>query len=67
MELVLAMVGFGVLFVLFAIAGAGERTRPCGGRSRDGDLRCRSCPLRDGTAGRRGRCAGREAKDGAGG
>ena len=62
METLPAMVALGVLFVLFALSRAGERTRPCGGRSRDGAYRCRSCPLRLEDGAVRGRCPGEERR-----
>lgn len=58
METLLAIVGFAILFALFAAYHLGEGTRPCSGRSAAGDERCRACPLREGRAGTAGPCPG---------
>ncbi len=44
MTAVLAVAILAVFFVLFALLGPAEKSRPCGGR-RPGEPRCESCPL----------------------
>ena len=44
MTTVLAVAILAVFFVLFALLGPAERSKPCGGR-KPGESRCASCPL----------------------
>jgi hypothetical protein len=59
MTTILAVALLAVFFVLFAILGPAERSKPCGGR-KPGESRCDSCPLGTGEGEPTAVCPGAE-------
>jgi len=57
MTTLLAVLGIGVLFAIFAVLGPAERSTPCGGKG-PGDAKCDMCPLAPGEAEALGECPG---------
>lgn len=57
MTTVLAVATLAVFFVLFALLGPAEKSKPCGGR-KPGESRCASCPLGTGEGDLTAACPG---------